>query len=547
MLVPVELGRKSARHDFEITLFDEAPRFNATLSEMLRRDFAIDVADFDDEFTGENGNIDITLIRDSLSRAAQHLPDFQVRSSIMLDTLSFGKYLMWKDLVDRTDELRQNRVVRHILDTPMSPYREQAASPEARELDSKTSPAELFTPLSADSSQLAAVVATERGNDFMMIGPPGTGKSQTIANMVAHNLAKGKTVLFVSEKAAALEVVYRRLQNIGLGDFCLELHSNKAKRLEVLQQLGRAWDAATETQGVEDEWLRTTGRLQTLRDDLNQYAARLHEPHRNGFTVHRALSEVVNGTDIPPVQLSWPSLDVHGRDDFERLAEAGRRLGINAGAVGDITNSPLVVVSNDDWSPGWEQSLVDAAQSVSDATRRITTTGGWLEQLDLSPELMPRSQLEALRTLGGALRTAHDQLARDVALPQSAEVISIVSGGDWSLEWAQSLVNAAQGLDGLAQQFATAKEQGVAQGLSVAALPVEQMQNLSDDLGVLAKVLCTTRAKQLDFAFLPNAAEVMTAARAGAEMVEQHGQKFAQLSISYDRDALIRFDHATPS
>ena len=137
--------------------------------------------------------------------------------------------------------------------------------------DSKTHPAELFTPLSADSSQLASIVAAERGKDFVIIGPPGTGKSQTIANMVAHNVAKGKTVLFVSEKAAALEVVYRRLQNVGLGEFCLELHSNKAKKLDVLQQLGRAWDASGEALVDEAEWLRATGRLQTLRDDLNQY------------------------------------------------------------------------------------------------------------------------------------------------------------------------------------------------------------------------------------------------------------------------------------
>ena len=256
ILVPVELTRKSVSHDFELALFDDAPRFNPVLLEKLRRDFGIDVSNFDDELIQVVDNVDVNDIRDRLRRAVQHIPGFKVRSSTMLDTLSFGKYLMWKDLTDRTDELRQSRVVRHILDTPMSPYPEQVASPEPRELDSKTHPAELFTPLSADSSQLASIVGAERGKDFVIIGPPGTGKSQTIANMVAPNVAKGKAVLFVSEKAAALEVIYRRLQNVGLGEFCLELHSNKAKKLDVLQQLGRAWDASDEALVDEAEWLR---------------------------------------------------------------------------------------------------------------------------------------------------------------------------------------------------------------------------------------------------------------------------------------------------
>src|SRR5471030_2552871 len=89
-------------------------------------------------------------------------------------------------------------------------------------LDQKITASELFLPLPIDSSQLSAVVASASGRDFVLDGPPGTGKSQTIANMIAHNLGLGRRVLFVAEKKAALEVVYRRLEEKGLGEFCLE-------------------------------------------------------------------------------------------------------------------------------------------------------------------------------------------------------------------------------------------------------------------------------------------------------------------------------------
>ena len=245
VLVPMELRRQSAQHNFELTLFDDAPRLNPALLELLRKDFGVDLAAVADTLSDDAGSIAaIKNIRDQVQQAIAHLPNFQVRPRALLDSLSFGKYLMWKDLVDRTDELRKNQVVQHILDHPTAPYPVYVDSPEPHQLDRDTDPSNVFTPLSADSSQLSAIVAAERGRDFVIIGPPGAGKSQTIANIIAHILAQGKTVLFVSEKVAALAVVYRRLQEIGLDNFCLELHSNKAGKLEVLPQLGQAWHSA---------------------------------------------------------------------------------------------------------------------------------------------------------------------------------------------------------------------------------------------------------------------------------------------------------------
>ena len=188
--------------------------------------------------------------------AREYLKDvngFELTEEVVLSTFSFAKYLMWKDLVDRTDLLKKNPVVRHLIDTPKQTYPgAHKPMPDERRLDLEVNPRDLFMPLSADSSQTAAVVAAARGHDFVLFGPPGTGKSQTIANMIVQLLAIGKTVLFVSQKTTALEVVRRRLDKIGVGDYCLEVHSAKAQKTEVLAQLktpGRGAPTASRTIG----------------------------------------------------------------------------------------------------------------------------------------------------------------------------------------------------------------------------------------------------------------------------------------------------------
>lgn len=231
-------------------------------------------------------------------------PGFEVVEDVVLGTFSFSKYLMWKDLVDRTDQLKLNPVVKHLIETPREVYANNIAFPHQRELDSKYSPERIFTPLPTDSSQLVAIMASAAGKDFVLIGPPGTGKSQTIANMIAHNLAEGRKVLFVAEKVTALNVVYRRLKKLGLGDFCLELHSNKAKKAEVLDQLRSAW--ASKGEFSESEWKREAMRLKSLRDDLGNYVNRIHAKYRNGLTPYLAIGQVIANENIPIAKLSWP-------------------------------------------------------------------------------------------------------------------------------------------------------------------------------------------------------------------------------------------------
>ncbi|TGQ80079.1 hypothetical protein EN849_32040, partial [Mesorhizobium sp. M2D.F.Ca.ET.206.01.1.1] len=166
----------------------------------------------------DESGVDVPRLLGLMRQAVRDVPGMEVVDETALSTFSFAKFLMWKDLVERTDALRENRVVRHLIDTPEIAFEGNGASfRDERELDRHYAPSDMVLLLPADSSQTAASLAAAEGRDFVIIGPPGTGKSQTIAKMIANCLSVGKTVLLVAEKTAALDVVYRRLREHGLG------------------------------------------------------------------------------------------------------------------------------------------------------------------------------------------------------------------------------------------------------------------------------------------------------------------------------------------
>lgn len=368
ILVPVTLERKSVRSGFRMVLHDDEPRFNTTLLELLRKDFGIDIRGLDGALPTDGNGIDVQGIRDRVRREVKDVPGFEVIEEVVLGHFSFAKYLMWKDLVDRTDALRASPVVRHLIDSPRDPYPGgEIPFADGRSIDREYRPADLLTPLPADSSQMAAIASADRGKDFIVIGPPGTGKSQTIANLIAHMLGTGRTVLFVSEKTAALEVVYRRLKDIGLERFCLQLHSGKARKADVLRQLGQAWEQRQSEVGVA--WEAEAGRLQQLRDRLNLVVDRLHRKRRNGLTAHYAMGIRVRDAHlVSRVTFSWPSADRHDAAGLQSMREAVERLRIQSAAIGEVSGSPFQIVTNGEWSPQWESRMADEGGRLAGAS-----------------------------------------------------------------------------------------------------------------------------------------------------------------------------------
>ena len=421
ILLPVTLVRQSVRSGVRMLAHDDEPRFNTTLLEMLRRDFHIDIAGLDGELPKDESGIDVTRIWEKVRRAVKEAPGFEVVEDVVLGHFSFVKYLMWKDLVDRAGELRSNPIVKHLIDTPREPYPSDIAFVKRSDIDLHYKPSDLFAPLPADSSQMAAIATADKGKSFVIIGPPGTGKSQTISNLIAHMLGKGRKVLFVSEKTAALEVVYRRLREIGLGQFCLELHSNKARKLDVLKQLDAAWGYH---QGADTQnWANEAARLERLRDQLNLVVNRLHMRRRNGLTAFHAMGvKVRDGHLARHVFFAWPSADQHDEERLSRMREAVRNLAIQARAVQDVSNSPFRLVTAGAWSPQWEAEVVQRAGTLSAAVR--STEGARSALLDTIGIHIPDrtlTRMDALADLAGVVEDSWRKETSYALGPDGAE------------------------------------------------------------------------------------------------------------------------------
>jgi hypothetical protein len=179
--------------------------------------------------------------------------------------------------------------------------------PEEKDVDKVELPDKTYQVLDADSSQRVSIEYALRGQSFVMKGPPGTGKSQTIANIIAECIANGKSVLFVSDKMAALEVVYKRLSEVGLAHFCLELHSSKANKQQVVAELKRSLDENLVPRKLPSA--HEFEQMKEYRDDLNGYVVALHQ--KRPFlqkSVYEVLSIIASLERVPFVPVCLTEL-----------------------------------------------------------------------------------------------------------------------------------------------------------------------------------------------------------------------------------------------
>jgi hypothetical protein len=295
VLLPIDIIRKSAQRGYVFRLRDEEPQFNVTLLEMLRMNFGIAATGLDPLPYDEKG-VDIKGIFHVVRQLIMSKPRWDVEELAFIGIFSFTQFIMWNDIRNRVDDLKQNKIVSSLISGQMN-WIADAEFPLPDELDDNISPADMAVPISADSSQLAAIYTAGKSQSFVLHGPPGTGKSQTITNIIANALYQGKSVLFVAEKMAALEVVEKRLESIGIGDFCLELHSNKARKKDVLEQLEKALNIGRIKH--PDVFYEEATAIFDLRKELNEVVRELHKPRHFGFSLYDAISKVNENSDAP--------------------------------------------------------------------------------------------------------------------------------------------------------------------------------------------------------------------------------------------------------
>ncbi|WP_066154793.1 DUF4011 domain-containing protein [Aliarcobacter cryaerophilus] len=270
--IPVILNKekKNNRYEFSLEYSGTGIDTNKSLAEKLNNDYGI----FLPELTEELSYFEyLNQVKDVI----EYQKDWSLKHEIAIDFLKFGKILMYQDLKEENWEegtpLSEKELFKDIFEGKEISNVSMFA--EEYDIDTHKIANEIPLVMNADSSQHSAIVDVLNGKNVVIEGPPGTGKSQTISNLIAVLLAEGKSVLFVSEKLAALEVVHKRLDAIGLSDFCLELHSNKSQKAKILESIKKRIDSTYGYVGHLDTLIE---QIENKKRELQKYIDLLHKP-----------------------------------------------------------------------------------------------------------------------------------------------------------------------------------------------------------------------------------------------------------------------------
>ena len=291
-LLPVQLVGGTGNSPFQI-IIDSAnvATPNHCLVEWLRLKHNVNIPALSSPPLDDSG-IDIeaalVAIRTALVENRLH---FRIDETAVLAICQFGTFGMWKDLSDSWHVLSQSSLVDHLTHRPGESFVDgsfDAGGLDVVPVDETAEP----TPIHADGSQLRAIELSAQGRTFVLEGPPGTGKSQTITNLIARNLAAGRSVLFVAEKQAALEVVKKRLDGIGLKPFTLDLHGRNQSVVEVRNQLRESIEYRADYN--ERVWDARIAEYRSKHTPLVEYPERVHSRNMLGDSLWTAYETVLS-------------------------------------------------------------------------------------------------------------------------------------------------------------------------------------------------------------------------------------------------------------
>ena len=367
LLLPVEFSYRN--HIYHVKWRGEETRLNVTLFEYLKQTYEISFEGLE-EAIGSDNTFDLqqifTIIRQGLVRK----PKWNVLEECLIGIFSFSKFVMWNDLHSHGEQMRQSPIVDALIENDIV----ASEGEEAMDLDKTIKSSDMCVPLPFDSSQLSAIVESAKGKSFILHGPPGTGKSQTITNMITHALYHGKRVLFVAEKMAALSVVQNRLAKLGLGDFCLELHSNKATKRYLMQQLAGIL-ARVEKDGVADKYLTLAEQLYEQRKELVKHVDALHQcASEDEFSIYESIMNYCRFNEEGMLDLndaSRPSITPQNLADYEYYID---RLGAILRLIGQPSKHPLLGCRTNEQTMMHLADLKPAINECLEAVSRLKQT-----------------------------------------------------------------------------------------------------------------------------------------------------------------------------
>lgn len=397
-LVPVRLQATAGAPGLGWTLNTSAgaAQLNPAVVELLQRQWGLQLPAFSGQDAAEQM---MQWIHDALPTDS----GWTLLDRIVLAHLPWSQAALWQDLQARQNLLRHNPVVAHLLDHPGK------AMPTATTTgDAKADPDEpsrwLPTVLDADPSQRRVLAAADRGQSLVVHGPPGTGKSQTLANLIGRAMGRGKRVLFVTEKREAMDVVYARLCELGLDTWTLTMPDATSTRTDFFEQLqaslNAAQDANTEAHDTTDEVDQSA--LAQAAADLESLHQALQHRSATGFTLHEAMAT--------GLQAEWPDIAMPGIDpQAHRLSEVtglhvtAQRL-VSLGECFEeqgvaLATHPLRAVSDPGMAATVEQHQLQATKTRLALQHLLAVLPDWLCRLGLGTVNPIHLRLGAVSTL----------------------------------------------------------------------------------------------------------------------------------------------------
>ena len=454
-----EPDRKTGAYRFFLAYADEDVLPNLSLQEKLRCDFRVTLPDLEDEDTPET-----YLAR--LGTTMLLLPRWTIRRHVSLGLLAFSKLFMYRDLDPKAWPVGAGPVedprVAELLGAGDGPAAQGTSQDDAGyqgEYDFEGGgagpPPPIVPPIvmDADSSQHSAIVDAFVGKSLVIEGPPGTGKSQTIANLIAAAMDSGKSVLFVAEKLTALEVVRRRLDEVGLGPFCLELHSDKTQKSQLMEDLKRRIDLRRTFRppAALDERARV---LADSRKRLNAYARRINARIAPiGWTVH----EVLWGTERRRSMLGaqaerWknvvvPNLESLTLSGYEELRRSAHTFGEALAQVrraGPLGSHPFWGIWAPRADPAFEAALLATLERLRQAAQEAVTRLATLST-ELGAPCPP--SVDALQALRIRVEALHEKAHR--AILSGAAALATAAARRELSDWTDELAAYLEGTHGL--------------------------------------------------------------------------------------------------
>lgn len=309
VLLPITLNYESSNKPFDLKLLEDEITTNPTLLYKFEHENDIKIPKFRDD------NEEETLLEyfDRVEKSVEK-QGFSVKPNMAIGTFSFLKINMYEDLKENEEKILANPTIQKLLN------REVTKKEETNEVDiddyfRRSEELNLHNVVDADSSQMTAIIKAKCGKNLVLQGPPGTGKSQTITNLIAEYLYEGKKILFVSEKLTALNVVFNNLKRVGLSDFCLELHSNKTNKKDVVKELYRVLKSGKkEVSAKADNEILD---LKKSKNQLDSYVENLHSVVNNiNLTTYEILSIISSCRNYPAFEYSINDIQDKGEEYF---------------------------------------------------------------------------------------------------------------------------------------------------------------------------------------------------------------------------------------